>query len=50
MDILSSIFNACYSILRTHIVLFGFSVSLWNVIIYSMVGSIILYIVFRLSK
>lgn len=50
MDILFSIFDACYSVLRTHITLFGYSISLWNVIMYSMVGSIILYIFFKLSN
>ncbi len=50
MEIFSLIFNACYSILRTHIILFGYSISLWNVVMYFMVGAIILFIFFKLSN
>lgn len=50
MEIILTIFNACYSIMKCRISLLGYSISLWNVVIYSMVGSIILYIVFKLSN
>lgn len=47
---LRAIFNACYSIMLYKIDLFGYSVSMWNVVCYSLIGSILLVIFVRVTR
>lgn len=48
MGTVQSIFNLCYTIMTSSINLFGYDINLWQVFLYSAIGFIILYFLFRI--
>lgn len=44
------IFNAAYAIMNINISLFGYTFTLWQVCLYCMIGTVFLFIVFKLTK
>lgn len=50
MNIIKIIFDMAFTIFNIPVILFGFSVSLWNVIMYSLIGTLLLIIFFKLTK
>lgn len=50
MYIFKIIFDMCYRILSFSVSLFGFQVTLLNVLVYTAVGSLLVFIVFRLMR
>lgn len=48
MNDIKTLFNLCLSILAYKIDLYGYSISLWNVFIFSVLGYILLYFVFKM--
>lgn len=44
------IFNTAYAIMNIKIVLFGYVFTLFQVCLYSMIGTLFLFIVFRASR
>lgn len=48
MKAVQNIFDLCYAILTSSINLFGYNINLWQVFLYSAIGFIILYFMFRI--
>ena len=48
MDILKAVFNGCLSILNKHMNLCGYSISLANVLIFALVGTVLIRIFYKL--
>ncbi len=48
IGIVKSIFDLCYAVMTTGISLFGYDINLWQVFLYSAIGFIILYFLFRI--
>ena len=50
MSIFKTIFGICSSIMDIKLYLLGYSVTLFNVLCYVLVGSILLYFLFRVAR
>lgn len=50
MYIFKVIFDVCYWILSIPISLFGFQITLFNVVVYTAVGSLLVFVLFRLLR
>lgn len=48
MGAVKSIFDLCYTIMTSSISLFGYDINLWQVFLYSAIGFIVLYFLFRI--
>lgn len=48
MDMLKAIFNGCLSILNKHMDLCGYSISLANVFIFALVGTVLIKVFYKL--
>lgn len=44
------IINMAYTIMNINITLYGYTFSLWQVCLYSMVAALLLFLIFRLMK
>lgn len=50
MQNIKLIFNACYQIMLYKIDLLGYSICLYNAVVFGIVGSFLLWLFFRLSR
>lgn len=42
------LFNVCLQILKIPITLYGFTISLWEILIFGVVGFFLLYLIYRM--
>lgn len=50
MHVFKVIFDMCYWILSIPISLFGFQIELFNIVVYTAIGSLLVFILFRLLR
>lgn len=50
MYIFKVLFDFCFNIMKIQLTLFGYTISLYNVLAYGVIGFILLYILFRITR